>query len=70
MSNFPSVQIVFLEIPCYSIEAYNKHLGVENAEDFHASDLLLTDRIGIINDQIRDVVKYVIVNSNSLGLYM
>ena len=57
VSNFPSVQIVFLEIPCYSIEAYNKHLGVDNPEDFHASGLLLTERIGIINVHIRDVNK-------------
>ena len=57
VSNFPSARIVFLEIPCYSIEAYNRHLGVENPEDFHESDLLLTERIGIINDYIRDVNK-------------
>ena len=57
VSNFRSVQIVFLEIPCYSIEAFNRHLGVENPEDFHASDLLLIERIGITNDHIRDVNK-------------
>ena len=57
VSNFSSVQIVFLETPCYNIEAYNRHLGVENTEDFHANDLLLTERNGIINDHIRDVNK-------------
>ncbi|MCG8033532.1 MAG: hypothetical protein JAZ03_15335 [Candidatus Thiodiazotropha taylori] len=55
VSHFPSVQIVFLEIPCYSIEQYNKHLKAPNPESFHDKDLILTERIGIINDYIRDV---------------
>ena len=47
---------MFLEIPC--IEHYNKHLCCPNPESFHENDLilkLLTERIGILNDHIRDV---------------
>lgn len=55
MSHFPSVKIVFLEIPYYSIEKYNKHLKVLNPESYHESDLILTERICILNDYIREV---------------
>ena len=52
---FSNFSIVFLEIPCYSIEHYNKHLRCPNPESFHENDLTLTKRIGILNDHIRDV---------------
>ena len=55
VSYFPTVQILFLEIPCYSIEHYNKHLRCPNPENFHENDLILTERIGILNDHIRDM---------------
>ena len=55
VSYFPTVQIVFLGIPCYSIEHYNKHLHCPNPESFHENDLILTERIEILNDHIRDV---------------
>lgn len=55
LSNFPSVKVVFLEIPVYSIVHYNKYLGVENSETFHNNDLILTERIAIINDYIRQI---------------
>ena len=47
VSYFPTVQIVFLEIPCYSTEHYNKHLRCPNPESFHENNLILTERIGI-----------------------
>lgn len=55
VSKFPSVKIVFLEIPYYSIEKYNRHLKVVNPESYHGSDLILTERICILNDYIREV---------------
>lgn len=55
VSKFPSVKIVFLEIPYYSIEQYNRHLKVVNPESYHESDLFLTERISILNDYIREV---------------
>ena len=59
VSNFPSVKIVFLEIPCYSIVQYNKHLRYPQTEGFLEKEYILNERIGIINDYIREV------NSNS-----
>ena len=55
VSHFHSVKKVFLEIPYYSIEKYNRHLKVSNPENYHDSDLILTERICIINDYIREV---------------
>ena len=55
VSYFPLVQIVFLEIPCYSIEPYDKYLRCPNPESCHENDLILTERIGILNDHIGDV---------------
>lgn len=56
VSHFRSaVKIVFLEIPYYSIEKYNRHLKVSNPESYHESDLILTERISILNDYIREV---------------
>lgn len=57
VSNFPFVQIIFLEIPCYSIEEYNRYLKVADPESFHEKDLILIERIGIINDYIWDANK-------------
>lgn len=55
VSSFPSVKIIFLEIPYYSIVQYNRHLRVTNPENYHDSDIILTERIGILNDYIREI---------------
>ena len=55
VSNFPSVKIVFLEIPCYSIVQYNKHLRYPQSDGFLEKEYILNERIGIINDYIREV---------------
>ena len=55
VSKFPTVQIVFLEIPCYSIVKYNQHLRCPQAENFLDKDYILNERVGILNDFIRQV---------------
>ena len=55
ISRFPTVQLVFLEIPCYSLEQYNRYLRCPNPESFHQNDVILTERIGILKDYIRHV---------------
>ena len=55
VSHFRSVKVVFLEIPYYNIEKYKRHLKVVNPENYHESDLILTERISIINDYIREM---------------
>lgn len=57
VSHFPTVKIVFLKIPYYSIQYYNKYLGNENFASFRENDLRLTDRITLINDFIQEVNK-------------
>ena len=55
VSHFPTVQLVFLEIPCYSIVRYNRHLRYPNADSFLENEYILNERIGILNDHIREV---------------
>lgn len=55
LSAFPTVKVVFLEVPVYSIVEYNKHLRVPNPDSFHDNDILLRDRIAVVNDVIRQV---------------
>lgn len=63
VSHFPTVKIVFLKIPYYSIQLYNKYLGNENYASFKENDFRLTDRIALINDFIQEVNKANSVNS-------
>ena len=55
VSNFPSVRLVFLEIPPYSIHSWNLVKGHTNPEKFHLCDKSLYNRICMVNDYIRAV---------------
>ena len=46
VSNYSNVNLIFLEIPPYSIEAYNKYLGNKDAASYHPSDLILENYSG------------------------
>lgn len=53
VSQFPSVKLVFLEIPPYSIQAWNNSKGHRDPNSFHSQDLVLCERISVVNDYIR-----------------
>jgi len=53
VSHFPSVKIVFLEIPPYSIQEWNKSRGHLNPQECIQQDLILYERISILNEYIR-----------------
>lgn len=55
ISNFPTVSVVFLEIPPYSIQEWNKYQGHPNPKSFLSQDLILYERISIINDYIKSL---------------
>lgn len=55
VSHFTSVSIVFLEIPPYSIETWNKSRGHRDPASFHSQDLLLRERILPVNKYIKEV---------------
>ena len=55
VSRFPTVKLVFLEIPPYSIVKYNEAKGHINPQDYHSQDLELTQRIAYANDYLREV---------------
>ena len=55
VSQFPTVKIVFLKIPLYSIQKYNKYLGNEDYADYRENDFRLTDRIVLCNEYITEV---------------
>ena len=55
VSKFPTVKIVFLKIPLYSIQRYNKYLGNDDYADYRQSDFRLTDRIALCNDYIAEI---------------
>lgn len=55
VSNFPSVTLVFLEIPPYSIKDWNNSKGHSNPQSFHSQDLALLERVFLVNEYIRSV---------------
>ena len=55
VSNFPSVSVVFLEIPPYSIKQWNRNKGYRNPGSFHSQNLILLERISLVNEYIRFV---------------
>lgn len=55
ISHFRSVNIVFFEIPHYSIVAWNSAKGHKDPDSFHLQDLKLTRTISLVNELIREV---------------
>lgn len=53
VSGFHTCNVVYLETPPYSIQAWNRSKGHSNCDVFLEQDLELTKRINIINDFIR-----------------
>lgn len=55
VSNFPTVSIVFLEIPPYSIQEWNKSRGHRDYKSFLSQDLALYERLSLVNEYIKTV---------------
>ena len=55
VSNFPTVSIVFLQIPPYSIQAWNSSRGHRDPSSFLSKDLILYERICILNEYINEL---------------
>ena len=55
MKKCSSVTLVFLEIPQYSIEAWNKAKGHRDPKIFHSQDFVLLERIALVNEYIHSV---------------
>lgn len=63
ISQFPSVKLVFLEIPPYSIQAWNKSKGHRDPDCFLSQDLSLYESISLVNEYIRIVNERTCVTS-------
>ena len=57
VSHFPSVKIVFLEVPPYSISEWNKYKGHTSPDQFHVDDITLNNRIILVDEFIRQVTE-------------
>ena len=55
VAHFPSVEIVFLEIPPYSIVEWNKYKGHTDSLQYYEDDFVLNRRVDLINEFIRNV---------------
>lgn len=55
VKHFPTVSVVFLEIPPYSIQTWNQSKGHRDPSSFLSRDLILYERICIVNDYIKSV---------------
>lgn len=53
VSNFPTVSIVFLEIPPYSLQVWNQSRGHRDPSSFRSQDLVLYERISLVNEYIK-----------------
>lgn len=52
---FPSVKLIFLEIPPYSIQVWNEFKGHVNPSSFAVQDGILVEHIDILNSYLREV---------------
>lgn len=55
VSDFPTVKLVFLEIPPYSIVQWNDYKGHWNPQGFTAQDTILAERVVRLNEYIHEV---------------
>lgn len=55
VSQFPTVKLVFLKIPYYSIQEYNKYLRNQDYQRFKENDFKLTERITLCNEYLDEV---------------
>ncbi|PJE78473.1 hypothetical protein CI610_02586 [invertebrate metagenome] len=55
ISTFSKVKLVFLEIPPYSIRVWNAYKGHANPESYNQQDVILENRIEILNSYIKDI---------------
>ena len=49
------MSIVFLEIPPYSIQAWNRTQGNPNPGIFQNDDMLLNERVALVNEYIQEI---------------
>ena len=54
-ARFPSVKLVFLEIPPYSIVEWNRCKGHHSPLDFQEQDVSLSTRIILVNEVLRQI---------------
>lgn len=55
VSYFPTVSVVFLEIPPYSIREWNRYQGHPKPDNFESQNRILYERISLVNDYIREI---------------
>lgn len=53
ISQFHAVSVVFLEIPPYSIQEWNKSKGHKDPKSFLSQDLALYERLSLVNEHIK-----------------
>jgi len=53
--NVHGSRVVFLEVPPYSILKWNIHRGHRSPQDFIVQDKILSHRIALLNDYIRQI---------------
>ena len=68
VANFPTVSIIFLENPYYSLEAYYSSKGHRDLTIFRSQDLVLKDRIALVNEYIKEVNQFTSVISPRFNL--
>lgn len=55
VKSHPSVRLIFLEIPPYSIKVWNSYKGHHSPESFEEQDKILEGRINLLNNYIKEV---------------
>lgn len=55
MSRFDEIKVTFIEIPCYSIVAYNQHKGRKNPYIFKDQDIEICSQVELLNANIRSL---------------
>lgn len=55
VSKFQDIKVKFIEIPCYSIVAYNRHKGHSNPDLFKNQDIEICRQVEALNANIRAI---------------
>ncbi|VDI08651.1 Hypothetical predicted protein [Mytilus galloprovincialis] len=70
IAEYPQVKLTFLEIPVYSIKAYNQHQGHTEPLIFRDQDKALAEQIHIVNQEIRNLNQSINTHSPDFSVFL
>ncbi|VDI11084.1 Hypothetical predicted protein [Mytilus galloprovincialis] len=70
IQDFPQVKLIFLEVPVYSIKAYNQHQKHSDPKTFKQQDETLANQVWQVNEKIRATNQILNTRSPNFSLFL